>query len=72
MSNAETPERVGACWDALIDAQVSFERDVWLSTYDAATIRRVAIERQRAIGGVVGYVLRPSELNALLNLPAGE
>ena len=71
MGSAITPEIVGSCWNALIDVHVSFPREVWLGTYDAATISRVAPVRLRVIGGSGGYVLRPNELDALLDLPVG-
>ena len=64
-----TQEIVGSCWDALINAHVCFPRDVWLGTYDAATITRVAPPRSRIIAGITGHVLRPQELDALLELP---
>lgn len=64
-----TQEIVGSCWDALISAHVSFPRDVWLSTYDAATITRIAPARSRVIGGITGHVLHPNELDTLLALP---
>ena len=66
-----TQELAGSCWDALITVHLSFPRDVWLCTYDAVTITRVAPARARTVNSVAGYVLRPMEFDLLLELPAG-
>lgn len=63
-----TPEQVGACFDALISVHVAFPRQVWLSTYDRATIAHVATPRVRIIGTTTGHLLEPEELDALLEL----
>jgi hypothetical protein len=70
MSSSFTPESVGACWDVLIDVHVTFPRDVWLGTYDEATIRRVAPTRLLILGDDAGYVVRPREFDALQDLRA--
>jgi len=69
MASQFTQEIVGSCWDALISAHVSFPRDVWVSTYDAVTIARIAPPRPRAISGIAGHILKANELDELLELP---
>ena len=69
LASAFTQELAGSCWNALIGVHVAFPRDVWLGTYDAESIAQFAPARSRVIGGTAGYVLHPSELDALLQSP---
>jgi len=69
MASEYTQEIVADCWETLISVHVALPREVWLGTYGAETVMRVAQVRPRTIAGLSGYVLRPDELDALLELP---
>jgi hypothetical protein len=62
------PDAVGECWESLIACHVAFQRDVWIGTYDAATIALVAPLREVTINGTTGYLLHSNEFDAFLDL----